>query len=141
MALKDGAATERLRLASAAGISEAAAVLLSGADLEYLAMQRATGGTVVGSGSDVAQQGNRADITATGESTYQAAGGKVTRIIGRGFTGATAAAAGGTGFTAFSVINDEVIQATTPAKDAGTYDLTVSHPDGTATKVNGIVYV
>lgn len=138
----DGAIAHRKGLASRAGVTLAVAQTLSGADLEFRALQREAAGVTAKTGADLTLQANlRANIIATGEVTYAAAGGKVTRIIGEGFLGATAVQFGGTPGTAFSVINDQVIQVTTPAKAAATYDLTVVHPAGNAVLVGGVVYV
>lgn len=142
MVLYDGATSTQRDLASAAGITPAAAVAKSGADLEYLRMKREAGDATALTGADLTQRGAvRAEIYGTGESTYAAAGSKVTRIFGRNFTGATGVTFGGTAGTAFSVLSDEVIQVTTPAKGAGTYDVVVAHPDGNATLTNGVVFV
>lgn len=141
MAFKDGATSTQLALASRAGITPAAAILKSGADLEYLAKTREAGGATVLTGADLEQRGAvRAEIYATGKSSYATAGSEVTRIIGRNFTGATAVSFGGTAGTSFSVISDEVIQVTTPAKAAATYDVVVAHPDGNATLTAGAVF-
>ena len=131
----------RKALATDAGVTEAVAQTLTGADLEFAKLQRKAGGGNVGSGADLLRAGEKASIIRSGESTYAAAGGKVTRIIGEGFTGATGAQANGVAFTAFSVIDDETIQGTTPAVAAGTRDLTVLHPLGNAVLTGGIVYV
>lgn len=142
MVFADGATSERKRLAQEAGKTLAVAQTMSGADLEFARLQRQAGGSFVGSGADAEQAAvARANIISRGESTYAAAGGKVTRIIGQGFTGATGVTFGGTAGTAFSVIDDEIIQVTTPAKAANTYDLIVLHPDGNITKAAGVVYV
>lgn len=141
MPLVDGATTMRKKLASEAGVTEAAAVAMSGADLEFARSQRKAGGTFLGSGADVEQASVKANIIRPGELNYAAAGGKVTRIIGQNFTGATGVTFGGTVGTAFSVIDDETVQVTTPAKAAGTYDLVVQHPDGNATRTAGVTYV
>lgn len=141
MPLVDGATTARKKLASEAGVTEAVAVTMSGADLEFARSQRKAGGTFLGSGADVDQASVKANIIRPGELNYAAAGGKVTLIIGQNFTGATGVTFGGTAGTAFSVIDDETVQVTTPAKAAGTYDLVVQHPDGNATRTNGVTYV
>ncbi len=142
MPFYDGATSEQLKLASAAGITPAVARTKSGADLALAIATREAGGATALTGADLAQRGAvRAEVYGSGESTYAAAGGKVTRIYGRNFTGATAVNFGATPGTAFSVLNDETIQVTTPAKAAATYDLTVVHPDGNGTLTNGVVYV
>lgn len=140
MSFVDGATTERKKLATEAGVTEAVANTMSGADLEFARSQRKAGGTYVGSGADVDQASIKPNIIRSGEPSYGIAGGKVTRIIGQNFTGATGVTFGGTAGTAFSVVDDEVIQVTTPAKAAGSYDLVVQHPDGNATRVNGSTF-
>lgn len=142
----DGATTVREELRRDANVTHAVAQTQSGADLEFAKFQRFSGG-VKGSGADVDQADAKCFVVACGESTYAAAGGKVTRIIGQGFqagpsgNAATAVQFGGTPGTAFSIVNDKVIQVTTPAKGAGTYDLVVVHADGNFTLVNGVVFV
>jgi len=70
-----------------------------------------------------------------------AAGGSVVLIDGDNFTGATSVTFGGTAGTAFSVINDNTIQVTTPAKAAGSYDVVVVKGAGNATLTAGVTYV
>lgn len=138
----DGAIAHRKTLASRAGVTLAVAQTLSGADLEFRALQREASGITAKSGADLTlAAGNRANIISTGEPTYAAAGGKVTRIIGAGFTGATGVLFGGTPGTSFVVVSDQVIQVVTPAKAAATYELVVQHPAGNANLAGGAVYV
>lgn len=139
----DGAASAQKELASDAGVTAAVAATKSGADLEYLRLQREASGATQKSGADATQlAATIAHIIAVGKPTsYLAAGGEATRIIGKGFTSATAVQFGGTNGTAFSVVNDEVINVTTPAKGAGTYTLTIVHPNGNANLANGVTFV
>jgi hypothetical protein len=142
MGFTDGATSEQRRLANAAGVTLAVARTKSGADLEFARLTREAGGATQLTGMDLAQRAtSRASVHGSGESTYAAAGGKVTRIFGEGFTGATAVNFGATPGTDFSVLSDEIIEVTTPAKAAATYDLTVVHPDGNGTLTNGVVFV
>lgn len=68
-------------------------------------------------------------------------GGILFTITGTDFTDATEAAFGGTAGTSLNVVNDTTIEVVTPAKSAGTYDVTVTGPGGTGTLTNGIKYV
>ena len=68
------------------------------------------------------------------------AGGRVIRIIGAGFMGATGVTFGGTAGTVFSVVSDTLIEVTAPAKAAGAYDVVVQHPNGNATIAGGYTY-
>jgi len=81
-----------------------------------------------------------ATITSITPATGAAAGGTAVVIRGTNFTGATAAGVEGTAMTSFSVIDDTEIHATTAAKSAGTYDVTVTDDSGTATLVDGFIY-
>jgi hypothetical protein len=69
------------------------------------------------------------------------AGGEVVLIDGDNLTGATSVTFGGTAGTAFSVVNDNTIQVTTPAKAAGAYDVVVVKAAGNATLTAGVTYV
>lgn len=69
------------------------------------------------------------------------AGGRVVRIIGTGFTGATGVTFGGTAGTSFSVVSNTLIEVTAPAKAAGAYDVVVQHPTGNSTIASGYTYV
>lgn len=60
-------------------------------------------------------------------------GGIVVTIRGSGFTGATAVAFGHTAATAFAVVSDSTITATTPALPAGTYAVAVTTAAGSST--------
>jgi hypothetical protein len=70
-----------------------------------------------------------------------AAGGKVFRISGDNFTGATGVTVGGTAGTVFSVVDDNTVQFTAPAKAAGSYDVVVTKAAGNGTIVSGVKYV
>lgn len=68
------------------------------------------------------------------------AGGTVVVVQGRFFTGATSVTFGGTAGTALTVIDDETIRVTTPAKAAGTHQVAVVTPNGTATDTAPAVF-
>jgi IPT/TIG domain len=60
------------------------------------------------------------------------AGGTLVAITGAGFTGATAVTFGGTAATAVTVVNNNTITCTAPAKTAGSYDVVVTTPKGSS---------
>jgi hypothetical protein len=68
------------------------------------------------------------------------AGNTVVVVQGRFFTGATSVTVGGTAATAVSVIDDETIRCTTPAKAAGTHQVAVVTPNGTSTDTAPAVF-
>jgi hypothetical protein len=68
------------------------------------------------------------------------AGGTAVTITGSGFTGATGVTFGGTAATAVTVVSDTSITATTPAHAAGSVDVVVTAPGGTATGTNAYRY-
>ena len=70
-----------------------------------------------------------------------AAGGTVVRVYGDNFTGATAVNFGGTAGTSFSVVDDNTVQVTTPAKAAGSYDVVVVKAAGNATLTAAVKYI
>jgi len=71
-----------------------------------------------------------------------AAGGTVLRVYGDNFTGATGVTFGGTSGTAFSVIDDNTIGVTAPAKTAGAYAVVVTKGVGNSNSLaNGVTYV
>lgn len=69
------------------------------------------------------------------------AGGKVT-LHGRNLEGVTGVTVGGTAATNLDVTRagDGVISFTAPAKAAGSYDVVVTDPNGSATKTGGLTY-
>lgn len=69
-----------------------------------------------------------------------AAGGSVVVVQGRFFTGATSVTFGGTAGTSLTVIDDETIRVTAPAKAAGTYAVAVVTPNGTATDTADVTF-
>jgi hypothetical protein len=75
---------------------------------------------------------------------FNTAGGVVVQAVGYGFTGMNQARIGGesgTLCTAFSVINDNVVQFTTPAMVTGTYSLFLGGGTfGTITITNAFEY-
>lgn len=58
------------------------------------------------------------------------AGGQTVTITGSGFTGSTGVTFDGTPATAFTVVDDTTITATTPAHTPGAVDVVVQHPAG-----------
>lgn len=68
------------------------------------------------------------------------AGNTVVVLKGRFFTGATSVTVGGTAATAVTVIDDETIRCTTPAKAAGTHQVAVVTPNGTSTDTAPAVF-
>lgn len=71
----------------------------------------------------------------------KAAGGEVVLVDGDNLTGATSVTFGGTAGTAFTVVDDNTIRVTTPAKAAGTYDVVVVKGAGNGTLTAGVKYV
>ena len=61
------------------------------------------------------------------------AGGTTVTITGTNFTGTTAVTFGGVPAASFTVVNATTITAVTPAHAAGTFDIAVATPGGTAT--------
>lgn len=68
------------------------------------------------------------------------AGGGLTQIVGRGFTGATAVKYGTVAATNYDVINDNLIVATIPAHTAGSVQVFVTNVTGTNTAGPSITY-
>lgn len=91
---------------------------------------------IQGQGKLTAITNPNADMTPTVSGLSPAAGGTaaggLVSILGNHFTGATAVSFGGTAATNFAVINDALIVATKPALTAGSKDVTVTTPAGTA---------
>lgn len=79
-----------------------------------------------------------ADLDAT---KLPAAGGTALYVFGDNFTGATGVTFGGTAGTAFSVVDDNTIAVTSPAKAAGSYAVVVLKGVGNGTLANGVTYV
>ncbi len=71
-------------------------------------------------------------VTAVSPNNGTTAGGTVVTITGSGFTGATAVRFGATVVTAFTVVSDGQITATTPAHAGGLVDIQVVTPNGTS---------
>ena len=79
-------------------------------------------------------------LTSISPASGSTAGGTSVTISGTGFTGATAVTFGGTAAT-FTVKSATQITATTPAHAAGTVNVVVTTPGGTATGTNKYTYV
>ena len=73
--------------------------------------------------------------------TLPAAGGSVVYVDGDNFTGATGVTFGGSAGTSFSVVNDNTIKVTTPAKTAGSYDVVVTKAAGNSTLTGAVTFV
>ncbi|MFF2052963.1 IPT/TIG domain-containing protein [Leifsonia sp. NPDC058194] len=69
-------------------------------------------------------------ITSVAPADGPETGGTAVTITGTGFTGATGVTFGGTPGTAFTVVNDTTITATTPAHAPGAVNVIVQHPNG-----------
>jgi hypothetical protein len=72
-----------------------------------------------------------ASTTVTGITPNSGAAGTTVTILGSGFTGATSVMFGGAA-AAFSVVNDNVITAISPAHTPGVADVVVTSPTGTS---------
>lgn len=71
-----------------------------------------------------------------------AAGGTPLLVFGDNFTGATGVTFGGTAGTVFSVVDDNTIRVTSPAKTAGAYPVVVTKAVGNSNSLaNGVTYV
>ncbi len=77
-------------------------------------------------------------LSACSISTDTTSGGTPFTLTGTGLSGATGVTIGGTACTSVVVVSSTSITAVTPAKAAGTYDVVVTTPGGTATLVNQI---
>jgi hypothetical protein len=71
-------------------------------------------------------------VTGVSPNTGSTAGGEQVTVTGFSFTGATAVKFGGTNGTGLSVTNDNSLTITSPAKAAGTVDVTVTNANGTS---------
>jgi hypothetical protein len=69
-------------------------------------------------------------VTSVTPATGGVAGGTVITISGQNLTGATGVSVGGTAATAVTVVNNNTITATVPAKIAGAYDVLVTTSRG-----------
>lgn len=80
-------------------------------------------------------------ITSITPSSGPRNGGVVVEIKGTGFEGATGVTFGATAGTSFSVVDDNTIHVTTPAKAAGAHDVVVTDALGNDTEVGGYTAV
>ncbi|HCK85078.1 MAG TPA: hypothetical protein DHW63_11355, partial [Hyphomonadaceae bacterium] len=80
-------------------------------------------------------------ITAIDPTRGSITGGTPVTITGANFTGATAVTIGGTAATAFAVVNDTTITATTPAHAAGAADVAVTTLNGSGSGAGLFTYV
>ncbi|WP_042035671.1 IPT/TIG domain-containing protein, partial [Aeromonas popoffii] len=79
-------------------------------------------------------------LTSAAPSSGPTAGGTSVTLTGTNLTGATAVSFGGTAATGYIVNNATTITATTPAHAAGTVNVVVTTPGGSATLTNGYTY-
>jgi hypothetical protein len=79
-------------------------------------------------------------VSAVNPSSGTTAGGTTVTITGTNVTGATTVTFGGTAATSYTVNSAIQITATTPAHAAGTVDVAVTTPAGTATSTGGFAY-
>jgi large repetitive protein len=68
-------------------------------------------------------------------------GGTAVEVRGSNLTGSTAVTFGGTAGTDVTVVDDNRIRCTAPAKAAGTYDVVVANPKGDATLPDAVTYL
>ncbi|PKG31857.1 PKD domain-containing protein, partial [Methanoregula sp.] len=80
-------------------------------------------------------------VTSVSPAAGPTAGGTPVTIIGTNLVGASAATFGGTTATGVSVINATAVSAITPAHAAGSVNVVVTTPNGTATGTNVYRYV
>jgi hypothetical protein len=79
-----------------------------------------------------------ATITSITPATAAAAGGTSITFKGSNLTGTSGITLGGTAFTAVTVVDENTVTATSPAKTAGTYDVVLTDDSGTVTKTAAI---
>lgn len=75
-------------------------------------------------------------VSAIAPSSGSTGGGTVVYVSGSNFTGATGVSFGATAAASFTVLSDVLLQATAPAKSAGTYHITVTTYAGTSSTVS-----
>ncbi len=80
-------------------------------------------------------------ITTVAPTSGPAAGGTVVVITGTGFSGTTAVAFGDTAAASFTIDSSTQISAISPARSAGTIDVTVTTPGGGTTATGGYTFV
>lgn len=79
-------------------------------------------------------------VGALAPATGVAAGNTTVTITGTNLTGTTGVTFGGTAGTTLVNVSDTSVTVHTPAKAAGTYDVVLTTPKGTATKTGGFIY-
>lgn len=82
-------------------------------------------------------------VTSASPTAVSVAGGQIVHIVGSGFTGTVATTGvkfGGTNATAFTVDNDHLIIAVTPAKTAGAAQVVVTNATGASTSAVNVTY-
>ncbi|MGH3987461.1 MAG: IPT/TIG domain-containing protein [Pseudonocardiaceae bacterium] len=90
--------------------------------------------------SDVDALYPTATVLSVSPATGPAAGGTVVVVTGTNLSGATGVTFGGTAGTAFSVLGQNQVKVTTPAKTAGAYNVVVADDSGNLTLTNGFTY-
>ncbi len=83
---------------------------------------------------------NAPTVSTVSPSVGPVAGGTSVVLTGTNFTGTTSITFGGTTSGTYNVDSPTQITVTTPAKAAGTYDVSVTNPGGTGTKTSGFTY-
>jgi len=81
------------------------------------------------------------EVESIAPTTGPAAGGTAVVVAGAGLTGSTGVTFGGTAGTAFSVVSDAEVHATTPAHAAGAAAVVVQNPRGNANSPDQFTYV
>ncbi|MGE4254461.1 MAG: IPT/TIG domain-containing protein [Xanthobacteraceae bacterium] len=110
-------------------------VTATSAGVMNLTTTQVTGSTGRGSGTSAAitVYAPRTAVASISPASGTTFGSTRVTITGTDFTGATAVTIGGVAVTRFTVVNPSTITAITPAHDAGTVDVVVWTPRGTAT--------
>jgi len=101
----------------------------------------APGGTAIGSYTYVTPAAPGPTFSGISPATGPVAGGTPVTLTGTGFTGATLVTIGGTAASSVTVVSNTTITATTPAGTAGTADIIIVAPGGTATGTDAFTYI
>ncbi len=80
-------------------------------------------------------------LTAINPTQGTASGGTGVTLTGTGLTGATGITFGGVAATSVNVVNSTTVTAVTPAQAAGTVDVAIATPAGSATLADGYTYL
>ena len=98
------------------------------------------GGTSATNAGDLFTYTVTPTVTSVSPTTGSDAGGPIVTITGTGLTGASAVSFGGTAATAFTVVSDTTVTATSPAGGVGSVDITVTTLGGTTATGAGDMY-